>query len=170
MRIAVGISWGLASLAILAVIFSTPDSEKMLPVEKQKEAVTIYYRKLNQLNLHAHTLYYDTAKKLADGKMKDAYLDFKQKVEPEFRGLNIVLTNLQSEIPNVPDKQLLSDATEKLKVSAHVRHQSVELFLQGFEEDKQGKFLEAKTINDRAEGYLQEFHNLMDQIANKNEI
>ena len=170
MKIAVGISVGLASLMMLAVISSTPDSEKMLPVEQQNQAVVAYYKKLNELNLHANTAYYKAAKKATDGDVQGAYSDFKGNVELEFRGLGMVLTELKSEIPNVPDKKLLSDALEKLRVSANVRHDAIELFLEGVEENKEGKFLEAKAKNERAEGYLQEFHKLMEEIANKHGV
>lgn len=163
-NVAIAISCLAAIIWIVALV--TPNSSPLTGVEEQK-AVVDYYGELTALNNTLNLTYSMAGKKAIAGDTKGAYEDFKEKVEPLFRNATATFLRLKSEVPNVSDKELLSETVGKLGLYTSVRHDAIKLFIEGFEKGEQGKFVESKVRNERAEKYLSEAMALLDQVSSK---
>ena len=156
----------LALVIIAGLIGASVQKADKLPVDNS-EAVKGYYTQLKGLNSTVSNAYLEATTKAAKGDAQGAYADFKGVAGQKIKGAIMLTYELQGNVPNVSDKQLLIDTTQKFLLSFNKRQDAVNFFIEGIEENNAGKFLEAKTASEKADTYLIEANTSLQAIADK---
>ena len=157
---------GFMGLILIAGLVGSIGYKATSPKENP-EAAREFYVQLKNLHVSVNTAYAMAAKKATEGNIQGAYADFKSPVHTMVKMGESKAADLERSVPNVPDKELLKEAANYLGLSFYKRDKAISAFLEGVEENNQGKFVESRTENDKADEYLSQATAAFEKIESK---